>query len=82
MPLRRASKGENETLRSGPRRAHDEKRVSARAKPARVRFPLGLAQERLQHFPPLGSHRQLRLTDCYSCLRRELDQTIGALRHP
>ena len=38
------------------------------------------ALERLAETPRRGCGL-IRLTDCYACLRRELDQTIGVLRH-
>lgn len=60
-------------------RCNDKKDVIERMRQLGDRRVLP-ALERLANAPRRGCGL-LRLTDCYACLRRDLDQTIGALRN-
>jgi tRNA A-37 threonylcarbamoyl transferase component Bud32 len=60
-------------------RCNDKKEVVERMRQLGDRRVLP-ALERLANAPRRGCGL-LRLTDCYACLRRDLDQTIGSLRN-
>jgi serine/threonine-protein kinase len=60
-------------------RCNDKKEVVERMRQLNDRRVLP-ALERLSNAPRRGCGL-LRLTDCYACLRRELDQAIGSLRN-